>query len=77
MALARGFGALDLALALALLRNWRPRPVALVQIALVLAYTAGLTLLAPALWLDPYGGLLKNLPILALLLTHLALVEER
>jgi len=77
IALARGFGALDLALAFALLRNWRPRPIALAQIALVLAYTAGLTLLAPALWLDPYGGLLKNLPILALLLIHLALVEER
>ncbi|WP_333816374.1 SDR family oxidoreductase [Tabrizicola sp.] len=75
--LARGFGLLDLILGLALLRNWRPRPVALTQIALVLAYTAGLTVLAPALWLDPYGGLLKNLPILALLLTHLALVEER
>lgn len=75
--LARGFGLLDLILGLALLRNWRPRPVALTQIALVLAYTAGLTVLAPALWLDPYGGLLKNLPILALLLIHLALVEER
>lgn len=75
--LARGFGLLDLILGLALLRNWRPRPVALTQIALVLAYTVGLTVLAPALWLDPYGGLLKNLPILALLLTHLALVEER
>lgn len=77
LALARGFGALDLVLGLSLLRNWRPRPVALAQIALVLAYTAGLTLLAPALWLDPYGGLLKNLPVLALLLVHLALVEER
>lgn len=77
LALARGFGALDLLLGLALLRNSWPRPVALAQIALVLAYTAGLTLLAPALWLDPYGGLLKNLPILALLLIHLALVEER
>lgn len=77
MTLARTFGALDLALGLALLRNWRPKAIALTQIALVLAYTAGLTLLAPALWLDPYGGLLKNLPILALLLIHLALVEER
>ena len=77
IALARAFGALDLALALALLRNWRPKTTALAQIALVLAYTAGLTLLAPALWLDPYGGLLKNLPILALLLAHLALGEER
>ncbi|MBN8633495.1 MAG: SDR family oxidoreductase [Rhodobacterales bacterium] len=75
--LARGFGLADLALALALLRNWRPRPVALAQIALVLAYTGGLTLLAPGLWLDPYGGLLKNLPTLALMLVHHALVEER
>jgi hypothetical protein len=29
------------------------------------------------LWLDPFGGLLKNLPILALMLVHLVLVEER
>lgn len=77
IALARGFGLADLALGLALLRNWRPKIVALAQLALVLAYTAGLTLLAPALWLDPYGGLLKNLPVLALMLVHLALVEER
>ena len=76
-ALARTFGIADLALGLALLRNWRPKPIALAQIALVSGYTIGLTLLAPALWLDPYGGLLKNLPILALLLVHLALVEER
>jgi hypothetical protein len=76
-ALARAFGIADLILALALLRNWRPRATALAQIALVLGYTLGLTLLAPALWLDPYGGLLKNLPILALLLVHLAMVEER
>jgi uncharacterized protein YbjT (DUF2867 family) len=77
IALARGFGLADLALGLALLRNWRPKPVALAQLALVFAYTAGLTLLAPTLWLDPHGGLLKNLPVLTLLLVHLALVEER
>jgi hypothetical protein len=77
IALARGFGLIDLGLGLALLRNWRPRTIALAQIALVLSYTVGLTLLAPALWLDPYGGVLKNLPVLALLLVHLALVEER
>lgn len=77
VALARGFGLADLALGVALLRNWRPRSIALAQIALVLAYTCGLTLLAPALWLDPYGGLLKNLPVLALLMVHLVLVEER
>jgi uncharacterized protein YbjT (DUF2867 family) len=77
VALARVGGLADLVLGLALLRNWRPRAVAQAQIVLVLAYTAGLTLMAPALWLDPFGGLLKNLPVLALMLVHLALVEER
>jgi uncharacterized protein YbjT (DUF2867 family) len=57
--LARGFGLIDLGLGMALLLNWRPRPIALAQIALV------------------YGGLLKNLPVLALLLIHLTLIEER
>ncbi|MEH7827252.1 SDR family oxidoreductase [Gemmobacter denitrificans] len=75
--MARAGGLADLALGLALLRDWRPGLVARAQIALVLAYTAGLTLLAPDLWFDPFGGLLKNLPVLALILVHLALVEER
>jgi uncharacterized protein YbjT (DUF2867 family) len=77
MALARGGGVVDLALAAALIRNWRPRPVTLAQLAVVGAYTVGLSALAPALWLAPMGGLLKNLAVLALLLVHLALVEER
>lgn len=76
-AMARAGGVADLMLGLALLRDWRPLRVAQAQIALVAAYTAGLTLIAPGLWLDPFGGLLKNLPVLALLLVHLALVEER
>lgn len=75
--LARGGGLVDLALGLALLRNWRPKMIGLLQIAVVLGYTLGLSLIAPALWLDPFGGLLKNLPIFVLLLTHLILIEER
>lgn len=75
--LARAGGIADAAIGLALLRNWRPKAVAWAQLALVLGYTLGLGTLAPALWLDPFGGLLKNLPILALLLVHLALLEER
>ncbi len=75
--LARLGGLIDLALGLALVRNWRPRLTALLQLAMVATYTVGLTLIAPDLWTDPYGGLLKNLPVLALLLTHLALLEER
>lgn len=77
IALARLGGAADLALAAALAVNLWPGTIARAQIALVLAYTLGLTVLAPGLWLDPFGGLLKNLPVLALLSVHLALVEER
>lgn len=75
--LGRGGGVIDAAIGLALLRNWRPKTTALAQLAMVAGYTVGLSLIAPALWLDPFGGLLKNLPILALLLIHLALTEER
>ena len=75
--LARLGGLADLGLGLALLLNWQPRLIALGQLALVGAYTVALSLMAPALWADPFGGLLKNLPILVLILTHLALVEER
>ncbi|MGL6211354.1 MAG: SDR family oxidoreductase [Paracoccaceae bacterium] len=75
--LARGGGLVDAAIGIALLRNWRPKTTAILQVLMVAGYTLGLTLIAPALWLDPFGGLLKNLPILALILTHLALSEER
>ena len=75
--LARAGGMVDLALGLALLRDLWPQRIALAQLAVVGGYTAGLSLLAPALWADPYGGLMKNLPILVLLLVHLVLVEER
>ncbi|MBS8229281.1 DoxX-like family protein [Vannielia litorea] len=71
------FGVLDLALAAALFRNWHPRLTFWAQILLVGGYTVGLTAIAPHLWLDPYGALLKNLPILALLLTTRALDTER
>ena len=67
----------DLAIAAALVRGWRLKMLADVQLALVLAYTIGLGFMAPGLWSDPFGGLLKNLPILALILVHRTLEEER
>ena len=75
--LARTGGIADLLIAAALLRGWRLRQLAAIQLLLVAAYTIGLTFLSPALWLLPFGGLLKNLPILALLLVHRALEQER
>ncbi len=77
IALARLGGLADLAIALALLRGWRLPLMAAVQGALVLGYTLTFSLLAPALWLLPLGGLLKNLPILALITLHAILEDER
>ncbi|MPZ09087.1 MAG: NAD(P)H-binding protein [Kiloniellaceae bacterium] len=68
---------LDLAIAGLLALNWRPRATALLQLAAVAGYTVALTLLAPALWGDPFGPLLKNLPILVLVLVQMILAEER
>ena len=75
--LARFMGVVDLAIAAALLRGWRPRVMAGVQAAIVAGYTFGLTLLAPALWLLPLGGLLKNLPLLGLIALPAILEDQR
>ncbi len=75
--LAVAFSLVDLAIAVALARGWRLKLLADVQLAVVLGYTIGLSMLAPALWSDPIGGLLKNIPILLLILVHRVLEEER
>ncbi|MGN2246069.1 SDR family oxidoreductase [Frateuria sp. GZRR35] len=39
----------------------------LAQVALILSYTAIITIALPAFWLHPFGPILKNLPMLALI----------
>lgn len=48
----------------------------LTQLAVVAFYTAALTVVAPVLWIDPFGPLVKNLPIAGILL-GLAVLAER
>lgn len=76
-AFARLGGLVDLLIAAALLRGWRPRLMAGVQAAMVLGYSVVFSLLVPALWLLPLGGLLKNLPVLALIAVLYILEDER
>lgn len=62
-----GAALLDIALGVATL--WRPgRWLWLAQAALIGAYTVIITWKLPEFWLHPYGPILKNVPILALLL---------
>lgn len=54
--------------AIGLLLLLRPSPLAYRLAAVgVIGMTLLATVLVPALWLDPFGALLKNLPVLALL----------
>lgn len=74
---ARLFGILDIGLALAILLHFRPALTGVVQLAVVGGYSLGLTILDPGLWTEPLGPLLKNIPILVLILTWMALEDER
>jgi uncharacterized protein YbjT (DUF2867 family) len=60
-----GAAALDLALGLGTLLLRRRRVLWITQAALILGYTAIITLRLPEFWLHPYGPLLKNVPMLA------------
>lgn len=71
------FSAIDLALGAALLLRLKPRWLAAAQLVIVGGYTIGLGLVAPKLWLDPFGSLLKNLPILAAIFLWSVLETER
>jgi uncharacterized protein YbjT (DUF2867 family) len=77
VALARATAALDLVLALWLLAGWRPRLCIGLMLLSVLGYTAAFGALLPAQWLDPLGGLAKNLMILPALAALWVLADRR
>lgn len=66
-----GAAALDFTLGLATLW-WPSRRLWWLQIGLILGYTLIISLTLPHFWLHPFGPILKNLPILALLFVLLA-----
>lgn len=69
--------ACDFAIAALLVLRWRPGRLAAVQAATVVLYTFVATLIAPDLWIDPFGPLLKNVPIVAAALALGAIEEDR
>ncbi|MEE9209562.1 MAG: SDR family oxidoreductase [Kiloniellales bacterium] len=78
VAWAVGAGSLlDVAIAIGLLLRYRPGLMAAGQVMVILGYTLALGVAEPALWADPLGPLLKNLPILVAALVLAALGVER
>jgi hypothetical protein len=76
--LARGGAVFDLVLGLLLLASWKKRHVVVAAMALlVLAYTAILGAAVPSLWLDPLGGMAKNLVVLPALGVLWILADRR
>lgn len=75
--LARVTACLDAALALGLLIGWRPRWMLGLMGISVLAYTLAFGLLLPMQWLDPLGGLAKNLVVLPALAVAWVLADRR
>ncbi|MCJ2177329.1 SDR family oxidoreductase [Novosphingobium album (ex Hu et al. 2023)] len=68
---------LDIGIAAMVLFDRRARWATPVQLAAVLGYTLVIGIALPALWLDPLGPLLKNLPILLLIAVHGAIADKR
>lgn len=68
---------LNMTLGLALLCRIWLRPVLMLMWISVLAYTLGLGLLAPEFWLEPTGGLVKNLGLLVLIPVVIVLENRR
>jgi uncharacterized protein YbjT (DUF2867 family) len=71
------FSIIDIAVGLALVARWRPRLIGLIQIALIGIFTVGLSVTHSGLWLDPFGPLLKNIPILVAVITLAAIENDR
>jgi uncharacterized protein YbjT (DUF2867 family)/uncharacterized membrane protein YphA (DoxX/SURF4 family) len=77
LALARASGALDLVLGVLCLARWRPRLVLGGMLAMLFGYTFALGVFWPQHWLDPFGGLAKNVPLFVALWVLLATEERR
>lgn len=67
----------DISLAFAMFFKRWVKPSLFLQIITIISYTLLASILKPILWIDPLGPLLKNIPILALTLSYLAIYEER
>ncbi|ULU25885.1 DoxX-like family protein [Dyella terrae] len=75
--LARATATLDLLLGALCLLRWRPRLVLGGMLLMLLGYTIGIGMLWPMHWLDPLGGLLKNVPLMAAIAVLLLTEEKR
>lgn len=68
---------LNFIIAFLVLINWRPVFMGAVQLIVIIAYTVFMTIYMPMFWLQPFGPLIKNLPILVLILVQMVTASDR
>lgn len=76
-AMVIGGAFLDIALGAAIVVRRLAKPACLGMILISLSYLGGGTLLAPDLWVDPLGPLVKVIPTIVLTLFTLAFLDDR
>jgi hypothetical protein len=72
-----GSSILDVAIAGLIIFDQNARLSTAIQLAVVIGYTLVIGFALPALWLDPLGPLLKNIPILLAIAVHGAIGDQR
>lgn len=68
---------LDILLGILTLANWKLKWVGSLQCLLIIVYTIIISLFMPEYWLDPFGAILKNIPLLVATLMMIALEDPR
>lgn len=68
---------LDLVVAALILFGRWTAAVGAIQLAIIAIYTLVLTIALPTLWLDPFGALLKNVPLIGAILAWMAMADDR
>jgi uncharacterized protein YbjT (DUF2867 family) len=72
-----GSSLMDIAIAALVIFDRRGRWSTIVQLVVVMGYSIVITIAMPHLWLDPFGPLLKNVPILLAIAVHGAIGDKR
>ncbi len=72
-----GAALLNLIIGVLTIVAWRVSVIAAVQIILILAYTLIISLALPEFWLHPFGPVLKNIPMLAVIYIWFVLEKEK
>jgi len=67
----------DIVIGVAIARRASCRAGLIAGIALSLAYMAGAAVIAPALWLDPLGAMVKTGPAILVMVLTLAMLDDR